>query len=212
MANEQYAKYKPQFKNLCIIKAVSSAVALLAIVFLIFVPNFKAGFIGFSFLDEIIRSFKALGGGFKSYTAILEIYQVIAIVYLLIGLIFAIVTLVRNIMCIVNMETYALEQYDKIKMRADGGKRNRFIGGFTLSKCIISAIMIEILYLIVQKFIPASGGAGSYFAYIDGVTWLIMFFILFMLAFIALTILSSVMLNKVKLAILKEDYGLTEQQ
>ncbi len=212
MANEQYAKYKPQFKNLCIIKAVSSAVALLAIVFLIFVPNFKSGFIGFSFLDEIIRSFKALSEGFKSYTAILEIYQVIAIVYLLIGLIFAIVTLVRNIMCLTSMETYALEQYDSIKTRANEGKKSRVLGRFTLSNCIISAIIIEILYIVIQKFIPTSGGAGSYFAYIDGVTWLIMFFILFMIAFIALTILSTIMLNKVKLAILKEDYGLTGQQ
>lgn len=212
MANEQYTKYKPQFKNLCIIKAVSSVAALLAIVFLIFVPNFAAGFIGFSFLDEIIRSFNALGEGFKSYTAFLEIYQLIAIVYLSIGLIFAIISLVRNIMCLASMETYALEQYDKIKMRADNGKRNRFLGWYTLSGCIIGAIILEIIYIFLQKFLPTDGGTGSYFGYIDGVTWLIMFFILFMLAFIVLTVISKIMLNKVKLSILKEDYGVSEQQ
>lgn len=206
--NMQYAKYKPQFKNLCILKAISSVVALCAIIFLIFVPNFTVGgIITFSLFDEIMRSFNSLGAGFNDYTAIFEIYQIIAVIYLAISLVFAIVSLVKSILNITNMETYSLEQYDDIKTRANESKK-RWGNRFTLTNCIMGAIVLEVLYIVMQTFIPVNGVASSYFAYIDGVSWLIMFFILFAVAFIVLAILSSNILKKVKMSILKEDYGL----
>lgn len=207
--NMQYAKYKPQFKNLCILKAVSSVVALCAIIFLIFVPNFTVGGIfAFSLFDEIMRSFNSLGAGLRDYTAVLEIYQIIAVIYLAISLVFAVVSLIKSILNITNMETYALEQYDDIKTRANESKK-RWGNRFTLTNCIMGAIVLEVLYIVMQTFIPSSGAASSYFAYIDGVSWMIMFFIIFAIAFIVLAILSANILKKVKMSILKEDYGLS---
>lgn len=217
MENIQYLKYKDRFKLNCILKALSGALAFFAIAFLIFVPNFEINVLGltlirFSVLDEIILSFKNVSSGY-GVGATSMIFQLLAAVQMAIGLVIYAVSLIKNILNITNTENYALEQYDKIKTRESDGARKNW-NRFSVTQFFISGVMLEMLYIIYSKAFSGIFGENydaSYFSQVNTVSWLIIFFIIFTLAYITVAVTARIQLKNLKLEILKEDYGLSQQ-
>lgn len=215
MENNQYLKYKNEFRVNCILKTVASALALLAIVFLVFVPNFAVAEEGiklaeFSFLDEIIVAVNSIKGGFTSVASVFSMYQIVAMVYLAVAVGVTIFNLVKSVMSITNLEGYALERYDEIKMRANNSKK-RFGNRFTVTNLFITGIALEVLYIVCLRGFGGYG-AESYFAYVNSVTWYSVFFIIFTVAYAVVAVLTSVKYKQDKTAILKEDYGLASSE
>lgn len=220
MGNEQYAKYKNQFKLDCILKAVSSGLALCAIIFFVFLPNFLINdplfgitLYSFSLFDEIKVAFSSFSDGALSFSAIFSIYQIFALIFVILGLVMCVVTLIKNIINIFNPETYALEQYNDIKK---DNKKHRGFNMFSATNCFITAIMMEILYIVMTKsFSGMSGsfeetGSLSNLYLVNGVSGLISLFIIFTIGFIGITVYDKLLTKKIKYEILKEDYGVSE--
>jgi len=220
MENTQYLKYKRQFKINCILKAVAGLLALFALVFFIFVPNFKIKVIEgliepeFSLFDEIKLAFDNMFAN-KNTVMFLGIYQIIAIMYIAIACVMGIITLVKNIMNVINLENYALEEYDKLKTRRPNTNK-RWSGKYGASNFLMSGILLEIVYIFLSVYLSGMWGESvdvnelSFFMSLGGVTWKIVFFIIFLVAFLTVAVINSFMYKKVKLAILKEDYGLAK--
>lgn len=219
MENEQYLKHKKEFKLNCILKAVGSGVAILTLIFLIFVPNFKIDFeiaaVNFSLFDEIKLSLDNMKGGNSSgsnaMTSILSIYQIIALVYVVLACCMGIFTLIKNIINLTDLDSYSLQEYDKIKNRNDEKKKG--FSRFSASNLLLSGIILEILYIVMSKVYSSMGmgqAAESYFELMNGVSWMIMFFIIFAVVFIGISIFNSYTYKKVKMAIIKEDYGMVK--
>ncbi len=116
--------------------------------------------------------------------------------------------LIKNVMAIIDTEAYALETYDKIK-RGDDGKKGYFSRITMRAQWFYSAIMLEIFYIIFGKAISglvADNSIGK-LADFNAVSWTVIFCLIFFAAFIVIDILKKSTVKKVKLAILKEDYG-----
>lgn len=235
MANTQYLKYKDEFKKQCIFNTVFGGLAILTIIMLLFVPLFEVKVLNililqFSLFDEIKLSFSSLGRGgvqitggsaaesWRAVASFMGIYQIIAIIMFAVAIGWFIFELIKNIMGIMNMDNYALEQYDKIKKRSDENGKKGF-KRFSSSGLFLSGIIMEVFYLFYSKFIMqmiGMSGSGiasdsaSYFTSMTGVSWTIMFPIIFAVGAIAMFVLRKMSLSKTRAAILKEDYDIAE--
>ena len=239
MANTQYLKYKNEFKKQCIFNAAFGGLAILTIILLLFVRMFEVKeynilLLQFSLFDEIELSIKSIGGSgtqisgsgqaeaWKAVGSFMGIYQIIAIIMLAAAVGLFIYELIKNIMGIINMDNYALEQYDKIKNRAEE-KNKKALKWFTSPRLFLSGILLELFYLFYSKFInqmisgaPEAGeiaiGNSSYFTYMTGVSGLIALPIIFAAGAIVAFILRKLSLSKTRAAILKEDYGIENNE
>ena len=123
-AKTQYLQYKQPLKKQCIVQIVASAVALLATVFLLFLPNFsidtltvlfvettlpklhdEAAFMGsqinFSIWDEFYAVIAPVTGEDSTARTLALSFgflQILGIIFLAVGLIMALVSVIRNIM------------------------------------------------------------------------------------------------------------------
>ena len=237
MANTQYLKYKNEFKKQCIFNATFGVLAIITIILLLFLRMFEVKeynilLLQFSLFDEIELSIKSIGGSgsqisggsgqagaWKAVASFMGIYQIIAIIMLVAAVGLIIYELVKNIMGIINMDNYALEQYDKIKNRTDSGKNKKALKWFTAPRLFLSGIILELFYLFYSKFInqmigetPEAGGMAigesSYFTYMTGVSGLIALPIIVAVGAIAAFVLLKMSASKTRTAILKEDYGI----
>ena len=236
MANTQYVKYKDEFKKQCIFNAAFGVLAIVTLILLLFLRMFEVKeynilLLQFSLFDEIELTIKSIGGSnaqigngsgqyeaWKAVGSFMGIYQIFAIIMLVAAVGLIIYGLVKNIMGIINMDNYALEQYDKIKNRTDG-KNKKALKWFTAPRLFLSGIMLELFYLFYSKFINqmigGAQGAGevaigdsSYFSYMTGVSGLIALPIITAVGAIAAFVLCKLSVSKTRAAILKEDYGI----
>lgn len=136
------------------------------------------------------------------------LFQIFPHYFLCIGVVMVSYNLIKNVMAIIDTEAYALETYDKIK-RGDDGKKGYFSRITMRAQWFYSAIMLEIFYIIFGKAISglvADNSIGK-LADFNAVSWTVIFCLIFFAAFIVIDILKKSTVKKVKLAILKEDYG-----
>lgn len=238
MANTQYLKYKNEFKKQCIFNAIFGGLAIITIILLLFVPLFEIREFNillakFSLFDEIKMSLKSMGGSgtqsgggsgqsqaWEAVASFMGIYQIIAIIMLAMAVGLFVYDLVKNITGIMNMDNYALEQYDKIKNRADV-KNKKALKWLSSSRLFVTGICLELFYLFYSKFINkmiSDGGeagsfeigSSSYFTHMTGVSGLIALPIVFAIGAIAAYVLLKMSLSKTRSEILKEDYGISE--
>lgn len=211
MENTQYLKYKDSFKKQCIFSTIGGGLAIIAVIFLLFIPIFqirlgKLVLIEFSLFDEL----KALFSGSDGYRFIgIGIFQAFALVMFSIAFGMYIYELIKNITGITNLDNYALLQYDKIKTRGNERAR-RFVYGYTSVNCFMSGIIFEMLYIIFLKTFADSEYGDTYLTLMNGVSWKIVFTVVFAVAAIVMYIIRRVSYNQTRVAILKEDYGLSQ--
>lgn len=211
MANTQYINYKNDFKNQCILNTVSGLLALIAVIVLLFADNFviadEVFTLKFSLYDEIKFAFEAFksDSGF-SMVLTFAYLQVIAIIMFGFAAIAFIYELIKSVIGILNMDNYALDQYDKIKKRAFERKKNK---QYSSGNMFIGAIIYEFFYIFYTKaFSGYLGiGEGSYVTHMTGVSGIIAIPIILALCAIAASILRALSFRKVRTAILREDYG-----
>ncbi len=117
---------------------------------------------------------------------------------------------VKNILNIVNLDSYALIAYDEIKTKADRRQRGVF-RRFQASQMFFSGIVFEIIYIIFAKVLNPihendAVGSSSYIALMNGVSGAVSVVIIFVVAAIACMAYHAYMKKKIQTAILKEDY------
>ena len=177
----QFEKYRKPLKKQCIMEIVAAGVALLAIVFLLFVPNFTIALtdgvfegilagttlpklndpeiltsksITFSVFDEvyaIIAPVKTDDSVGKAIGFSFGILQIIGLVFLAIGLVMAAISAVKGILHIVKPNDYALEMYDKLKHRTEGRQRR----GFQSSPMywVLMGIVYEVIAIVMSSYL-----------------------------------------------------------
>lgn len=222
-AKKQYEKYKPNLKKSCVLSVIANAAAIIGIVFFLFIPFFliqiKLDDIvlqeeSFSLFDAIVESinmmfnFKSSDNVYDVMTLVLGAYQIIALINLCIGVVMITHNLIKNTMAIIDTEAYALETYDKIK-RGDDEKRGFSARKFSQARYFYAAVMYQVIYIIFCKAysgLAADNSIGK-LADFNAVSWTVIFCLIFFAAFIVIDILKKSTVKKVKLAILKEDYG-----
>lgn len=234
--NSQYLKYSGSFKKQCVLNIAAGICILVGTVLLLFVPIFKIDAllisVEFSFFDEIKLAFSGLIGsgglaavaevssgsgaadGYSSVFMIYGIFQIFAVVMFAIGLCCLLADVIKSCFGIVNADTYAITQYDKIKTRAAEGKGRRFGRYYSPASFMVSGIMFEVLYVVYVKIFSNMLGVGSAYMYsnflsVTGVSWTIIFPFLFIAAYVACWALRKYMFGQVKTAILKEDYQIS---
>ncbi|MDE5728742.1 MAG: hypothetical protein K2I20_01020, partial [Clostridia bacterium] len=229
--NKQYLKYSDSFKKQCVLNIAAGICILLGTILLLFVPIFKIDAfiisVEFSFFDEIKLAFSELlgsgslaavaasdsgtAGGYSSVFWIYGIFQIMAIIMFAIGICCLLADVVKSCFGIVNPDTYAITQYDKIKTRATEGKGRRFGRYYSPASFMVSGVMCEIFYVVYVKIFSNIPGGGSAYMYsnflsVTGVSWTIIFPFLFIAAYVVCWALKKYMFGQVKTAILKEDY------
>lgn len=205
--NKQYLNYKDKFKKIGIINIVSSVCALLAILLFFFVKSFQIKsdsvvLMSFSLVDEFRRAIKnAFSGGIFAF---LELFSVFGFIFILVGAVAAIVNLIRNILNIVSLEKYSLIQYDNIKRRIEEKSKKKDWGQYWFASMFYGGVIFEAFSIMYSKLFR---GVNNYFAYINGVSWNIAFFVIFAITFTVLHIIARKILKDIKYEIMKEEYG-----
>lgn len=234
--SKQYQRYKKQFKTECIFKVAASAVALITLIFLLFIPCFRISLASsaeeaeimktlgispyrdFSLFDEMIQSLKSFGGGSGDpagmVTKMLSVYQILAMVCIIAAVVWFAIDCVKSGMGIVNPDNYSLLAYDGIKSRAGEKKRRRYLSPINF---FFTGIILEIMYIIMYQVLPFSSEgegdvSGGYFTQMTGVSGAIAVVIIFAVAAVGLLVYDKILKNKIKTAILKEDYNLNAEQ
>ena len=220
---EQYLKYKPVFKKNAVMKAVMNAVMFLTLILLFFLPCFRIqpkgaelgsllGIdlgINFSLYDEVALVFSPHESGGPNIAVM--IFQIFAIIFFAGGIVATAVDLVKSAMNCINSENYAILEYDKIKSRAE---KQRMFRQSSPTTMFFTAIIYEVFAIILSKFLNRSVGETEaitdYFSSMNTVAWGFWIILIFVLADIALAVLTALMRNKVKVQILKEDYEKNE--
>ena len=224
----QYLKYKDKFKKQGIIGIAAGACMLLTMILFIFLPCFRVSIVSdseaeelsyrFSLYDEIVLSFKNLFSEQGIYMTLLSLYQVMAIVVIALGGFVLIKDLIVSVMNAINLDNYALTEYDKLKSRQEKSNRRSF-KIINSIECFFAGIVLEITAIIwARAMISGSEWTGpiedipSYLAYMNSTTAGLYIVILFFLVSVGLIAVKSCFAKSVRIQILKEDYELPEQE
>lgn len=224
----QYLKYKDKFKKQGIISIAASACMLLTMVLFIFLPCFGISVVGdaeteeltyhFSLYDEIAKSFENLFSEQGLYMTLLSFYQVMAIVVIAIGGFTLIKDLIVSVMNAINLDNYALTEYDKIKSRQEQGNKRSFRRTNSI-EYFFAGIALEITAIFwARSMISGNKWTGpienipSYLAYMNLTTAGLYIVVIFFVISVGLIAVKSYFAKTIKLQILKEDYDLPEQE
>ena len=229
---KQYLKYKDKFKVQGVIRIVASGCMLLTLILFLFLPCFKINLFedleikglsySFSLYDEIALSFSHMSDMNISnpqgaFVFMMSIYQVMAIVFIIAGGVVLVKDMIVSVMNTMNLDDYALTEYDKIKSRQDQGI-GRVFRRVNSTAFFLSGIVLEIFAIILSKVLISTEelfgsfeSITSYFAYMNSVTGSLVVVIIFVLLSIGMMIMKSHYAKTIKMQILKEDYNLSEQ-
>ncbi len=207
MAVKPYLKYIKRFKLNCILTAVSSVLAIISVVVLVFIPCFQNNgggiTVGFSLYNEAIRCFGEVFGGTSK--RVWDVYQVVSIIYLAAGAVFAVVVLQKCARGLLNIEKYSAAQFEKVT----SGKETKkgFLQKFNLPTLFVSGVVLEVLYMIMLSSYGANNEstASSLFATSNGVNWTIAFFILSFVAYAAVSVYNWITFGNLKAEIMREN-------
>lgn len=184
-AARQLAKYKPQLRAQCVLKAVSGIFALLMMILLFFVPFFEIkstnelgelgnavdkllGTFTFSVFDDAMHVFKLLSdgklfeaGGLSVLFETLALLQIFAFLFLAVGATLIAVDIGRDIFKLLNIDNYVLETYDNMKSTRDETvKQLRHLNKMSWRFLMIGAIY-EVLAIVFLKFSAKIAGANG---------------------------------------------------
>lgn len=170
----QYLRYKDAFKKQCVFKAATSAIALLTLILLVFIPCFQIKITeevlgmnvtlfsyNFSVFDEIRADFKMLFSAGKGWDAVraMSFVQIGALILIIAAVVWAAVDCVKAILNVMNIDDYALNAYNDIKTGADKTRRGGWsvLFGYTYAyaggamSMALAGISLEIFYIIFMR-------------------------------------------------------------
>ena len=228
---EQYLKYKPEFKKLVLLKAAMNALMFVTLLLFFFLPCFRIqpetaeladASINFSLLDEIMHLLP-FATGTPNATTVILLPQIFAVAFFAAGLIAIGIDFVKSTIGCFNPDNYTIIEYDKIKSKTDKKTFRRF----SPSNLFFIAILYEGCAIAFSKIFIGSFGEmqlgslaeinlsteviyADYFAAMNTVAWGFWIVLIFLIADIALAVLSAKIGNKLKVQILKEDYAATD--
>lgn len=217
--NRSYKTYIESLKKQCIISSVGSFAGLITIVLLVFIPflAFKIEDLtvfNLSLFDGIKQAFTMFDATEASVFSIFGIYQIIAVVYFIIAMVMLIIDISKGLGNVLNVDSYALQTYDKFKKRVEETKHRRKRGG--VLTYFIGAIIMEMLYIFIggifQKLVSSSDAPDEImqnmpdYMLVNGVEGTIAIPIIFAVIALALMLYSKKMLNDIKTQIIREDY------
>lgn len=228
--SKQYTKYKPRFKQICIMEMVSGILSLITTLFIIFVPCFKIketilGLVvglemNFSIFDEILLLFRLIsstdGSQFMFMMSIM--CEVLAMVHALILIVLVIMNCVKMIGGVMNIDSYSLIEYDKLKRRDVVISTPKFSIDNKYLSLFLSFIIFLIMGIIFNSVLKGLASSSdspmneptSYFASMNDVTAGLYFAVIFVVAVIVLYTITSVLKQRIKTDILMNEYQIKE--
>ena len=225
---KQYMKYCQPLKTYNILHLIACLLMLVTALLLFFTPMFRIDLnqvpeevlvkdttlpklldveilvnpiIDFSLFDEFRAAISARN----------ELYiPIFTLIFLGLLLIYLIVVLIKDIMHLYSPEDYALIYYDK--MRDPVGIKRLQAGNYfgSVLYFLILGIFGMILTILINYFNDSV--LSSYFAIMTGVTPLVIFGALFLIATIVMLAFSSAAMRKIKLAVMRENYDKPQKE
>lgn len=205
--NREYLKYRDRFKLYGLLSIVASAVMIVTIITILFVPIFEINLLiakeWFSVLDEVKFLIKE-----KLYGHLYFI--VIGALILLANIILAVIFIVKTFLQLSNApDDYALQNYDTIiRIRSKDTQSARTGLNHTPFALFITGLAILILGIVFD----AADKATTYFSLCTGVDGLIAILILFFLGYIVFIAVANTVLGKIKTEIIRSEYDVQGQQ
>lgn len=225
---KQYMKYCQPLKTYNILHLIACLLMLVTALLLFFTPMFRIDLnqvpeevlvkdttlpklldveilvnpiIDFSLFDEFRAAISARN----------ELYiPIFTLIFLGLLLIYLIVVLIKDIMHLYSPEDYALIYYDK--MRDPVGIKRLQAGNYfgSVLYFLILGIFGMILTILINYFNDSV--LSSYFAIMTGVTPMVIFGALFLIATIVMLAFSSAAMRKIKLAVMRENYDKPQKE
>lgn len=239
MSNEgkQYLKYKELFKQYGILDLLAKGFMLISVVFFLFIPCFKIvvsdeilgreiefewGTIKFSIFDEISLILKNLfkgdaiqseGEGMGTF---FSIFQLFILILIAIAAVILIKDLIKQAMNFVNLENYALEEYDKIKTRGQNSVKalRKMNAELMFYLCIAYEVFVVLIMKLFARIPDAEVAESglSYMMFVNGVSGGFWAVVVFLVISVALSVWKSRMKQNIKMRILREDYNLEKNE
>lgn len=225
---KQYMKYCQPLKTYNILHLIACLLMLVTALLLFFTPMFRIDLnqvpeevlvkdttlpklLDFEILVNSIIDFSLFDEFRAAFAARNELYiPIFTLIFLGLLLIYLIVVLIKDIMHLYSPEDYALIYYDK--MRDPVGIKRLQAGNYfgSVLYFLILGIFGMILTILINYFNDSV--LGSYFAIMTGVTPMVIFGALFLIATIVMLAFSSAAMRKIKLAVMRENYDKPQKE
>lgn len=225
---KQYMKYCQPLKTYNILHLIACLLMLVTALLLLFTPMFRIDLnqvpeevlvkdttlpklLDFEILVNSIIDFSLFDEFRAAFAARNELYiPIFTLIFLGLLLIYLIVVLIKDIMHLYSPEDYALITYDQ--MRDPVGIKKLQTGNYaaTAYYWFIFGVFGIVITVLIGYY--RNGILGSYFAIINGVTPMVIFGALFLIATIVMFAFSSAAMRKIKLAVMRENYDKPQKE
>lgn len=225
---KQYMKYCQPLKTYNILHLIACLLMLVTALLLLFTPMFRIDLnqvpeevlvkdttlpklLDFEILVNSIIDFSLFDEFRAAFAARNELYiPIFTLIFLGLLLIYLIVVLIKDIMHLYSPEDYALITYDQ--MRDPVGIKKLQTGNYaaTAYYWFIFGVFGIVITVLIGYY--RNGILGSYFAIMTGVTPMVIFGALFLIATIVMLAFSSAAMRKIKLAVMRENYDKPQKE
>lgn len=221
MENEQYLKYKDDFKKQCVYNVISSCFSIITMLFIFFLnifnyhlkaENVSIDFSLFNITKEIFSNLNNL----EPFSFAIYIFLIGSIVFFIIGIFQSGFFTFKNFFNVFHLEDYSITKYDEIKSKSEYTNLKKQFRSFASNQLFYVAIVYFLFALIfIKSFKNTINGATYYIyllAYVNGTNALIILPIITFIITIIFSIMSKQITKKIRLSILKEDYKINEKK
>lgn len=225
---KQYMKYCQPLKTYNILHLIACLLMLVTALLLFFTPMFRIDLnqvpeevlvkdttlpklLDFEILVNPIIDFSLFDEFRAAFAARNELYiPIFTLIFLGLLLIYLIVVLIKDIMHLYSPEDYALITYDQMRDPVGIKKLQTSNYAATAYYWFIFGVFGIVITVLIGYY--RNGILGSYFAIINGVTPMVIFGALFLIATIVMLAFSSAAMRKIKLAVMRENYDKPQKE
>lgn len=225
---KQYMKYCQPLKTYNILHLIACLLMLVTALLLLFTPMFRIDLnqvpeevlvkdttlpklLDFEILVNSIIDFSLFDEFRAAFAARNELYiPIFTLIFLGLLLIYLIVVLIKDIMHLYSPEDYALITYDQMRDPVGIKKLQTSNYAATAYYWFIFGVFGIVITVLIGYY--RNGILGSYFAIMTGVTPMVIFGALFLIATIVMLAFSSAAMRKIKLAVMRENYDKPQKE
>lgn len=191
--SKPYEKYKDRIMKHCMFGLISSIVILFSVFVVFFIPFLKV---------DILP-------GVSVNASFYDVSESIAIVMVAVVVVFSIVDMIRNAVHIMKADNYSMRTYDILKIRSSRYVKRVLVQLASVSLFIVTTI--EVVMIAIESLSHSSSDTDvSLISCVSGVNAMLIFPIIVVVAGIVLSTLRDNLETKIRSAIIKEEYDLTE--